>query len=157
MEMIENDDGIKRYPDIYDMSRSEILDDNYERLSVWDELLKMSVPHLKTMLRDLSIQVVLSQNKVLHEERARIAEYAGVDLKSEWSPDEEYFGKKRIKDLLALGNEFKFFEKENVKKFMRSSFNKLDPVKLKKKELVKVFLESKEDLTGMTPKEILDV
>jgi len=75
--------------------------------------------------------------------RAVIAELLGIDLVKEFAVDKDYLDKKTKAEILAFGKMFKLFDK------------KVDPVKLKKGELVKVVLAHGEKLVGKVPVEIL--
>ena len=75
--------------------------------------------------------------------RAIIAELLGIDLAKEYAVDKDYLDKKTKAEILAFGKMFKLFDKN------------VDPVKLKKGELVKVVLAHGEKLVGKVPAEIL--
>ena len=75
--------------------------------------------------------------------RRIVAEYLAVDLAKEYAVDADYLAAKTKAEILAFGKKFKLFDKN------------VDPVKLKKGELVKVVLAHGPKLVGMVPAEIL--
>lgn len=76
-------------------------------------------------------------------ERQLVGTFLGIDVAKEFAVDKDYLDKKTKAEILAFGKTFKLFDKN------------VDPVKLKKGELVKVVLAHGEKLVGLVPAEIL--
>jgi ParB/RepB/Spo0J family partition protein len=89
--------------------------------------------------------------------RRLIADFLGVDLAKEFSVDEEYLAKKTKNELLAFGKKSGVFADPKVIKYLAEKMKGLAPEKLKKSELIDVFLKSGVDLVGKVPAEILKV
>jgi len=89
--------------------------------------------------------------------RRLVAEFLGVNLAKEWAPTEEYFQKKTTREILAFGKKSGLFAEPKVKEYLAKNLKRKPGSfdKLKKSELVEVFLKSGVALTGKVPDEIL--
>ncbi len=96
------------------------------------------------------------------ESRHRVAHLSGIDLAGEFAMDEEYLGNKTISELLALGaarlgGKDPVFETQEAFDFLTGTLGETSGRfdKLKKGDLVRVFLESGVTLEGRVPEEVL--
>jgi ParB family chromosome partitioning protein len=91
------------------------------------------------------------------DNRRLAAEFLGIDLVKEWAADEEYMAKKTRKELLAFGRTSGILKDGKAKAYILGVLKKKspDPERLKKSELVDVFLKSGVPLVGAVPAEIL--
>jgi ParB family chromosome partitioning protein len=88
--------------------------------------------------------------------RRLLAEFLGISLAKEWAADDEYLQKKTKAELLAFGKKSGIFADKKVKEYLEKNFNKKATLeKIKKSELVDVFLKSGINLVGRVPDEIL--
>ncbi len=92
--------------------------------------------------------------------RDAVARFLGVDLAKEFAVDEEYLQKKTKAELLAFGKKSGIFKDVKVatylvKKYRPTVENEVAIERLKKSELVDVFLKSGVELKGKVPAEIL--
>lgn len=88
--------------------------------------------------------------------RFMAGEFLGVNIAKEWTANEEYLQKKTIKELHAFGTQSKIFSEKKVKAYLLTKLKKDSFVKLKKSELLDLFLKSGVNLKGRVPKEILE-
>jgi ParB family chromosome partitioning protein len=88
--------------------------------------------------------------------RFMTGEFLGVDIAREWTANEEYLQKKTIKELNAFGTQSKIFSEKKVKAYLLTKLKKDSFAKLKKAELLDLFLKSGVNLKGRVPKEILE-
>jgi ParB family chromosome partitioning protein len=89
--------------------------------------------------------------------RFMAGEFLGVDIAKEWTANEEYLQKKTIKELHAFGTQSKIFSEKKVKAYLLTKLKKDSFAKLKKSELLDLYLKSGINLKGRVPKEILEV
>jgi hypothetical protein len=91
------------------------------------------------------------------EERRLAAEFLGIDLAKEWAATEEYLKKKTRRELLAFGKKSGILKDAKAKAYIEKALEGKsgDPERLKKSQLVDVFLKSGVDLVGKVPAEIL--
>ena len=86
-----------------------------------------------------------------------IGRHFGLDLARDWILHKEYLQRKTIPEILAICKDLKLLEGPEVKTFaatkLRLKTEKYDT--LRKKDLIRLILESGIDLTGKVPKEIL--
>jgi ParB family chromosome partitioning protein len=124
---------------------------------IFKALEKMKIVQLQSYLKDAVTLMVLGDG-FQASNRHLIAEHLKIDLKKEWRIDAEYLAKKHRPEILIIGHEFKFFEQQTVKDYLGKKYGKTTAQleSLKKAELVDVFLNSKGDLAGMVPSEILN-
>ena len=89
--------------------------------------------------------------------RRAAAEFLGVDLAKEWAAGEEYLKKKTRRELLAFGKKSGILKDAKAKAYIEKALEGKsgDPERLKKSQLVDVFLKSGVDLVGKVPAEIL--
>lgn len=104
----------------------------------------------------VALQAILSDS-YLSSERWLVARHIGIDLAREWRFTEEYLNKKTKSEMLAFGERFGLFDDPNAQAFLTETLLKKQGKfhTCKKAELIRVFLESGADLSGMVPDEIL--
>jgi ParB family transcriptional regulator, chromosome partitioning protein len=88
-------------------------------------------------------------------ERRMVADYLGIDLKKEWTMNEEYMDKKTTKEILAIIDKFKLAEDKKFQDYLVRKVKKDSLAKCKKSELVDLVLKSGVKLAGLVPDEIL--
>lgn len=88
-----------------------------------------------------------------------IAKHIGIDLTRDWRITKDYLQKKTIAEIVVLGKELKIFDAKEVKAFAQGTLKMKSEnwPGMKKKDLIRLFLESGVDLVGKVPKEILKV
>jgi len=106
------------------------------------------------VIRQASLKVIM-QSEFGAEARWLIADYLGIDLGKEFSVTQEYLEKKTIKEMLKFGNKSALFETKECKDYLEKLGKKAFD-KLKKTELIDVFLKSGIDLAGKVPAEITE-
>lgn len=126
---------------------------------VWLALETMAAEEIIEWIRQASFFLVLEDMqfgfglKVKH----LVAKHLGIDLKTEWRLHEEYLKRKTIPEIIDLCTKLKLLEDPKVREFasttLRLKNEKYDT--LKKKDLIRLILESGVDLSGKVPKEIL--
>lgn len=89
--------------------------------------------------------------------RRLVADHIGIDLNSEWYATKEYFQKKTKAEILEFGESTAVFTDDKVVHHLEENVGRAigDIAKLKKGELVALFLESGVELTGKVPEEVL--
>jgi len=126
--------------------------------TLFEKIAAMTLDQVKEILKEASIRVVM-QAEFGAEGRRLIADNIGIDLSREWTITEEYLQKKRIKEILELGESLGIFKDEKATTFLFEKLlkkrNRFDTCS--KKELIRVFMESGVDLSGKVPEEILFV
>lgn len=118
-----------------------------------EKIFAMSTEEVEAILHELTSHVLMTKSSP--ETRREVANHIGIDLSKEWAITEPYLKKKTIAELLAIGEKLKIFKDVQVLNYTTSAFGHANFAKLKKGELVKVFLESGIELTGKVPEEIL--
>jgi ParB/RepB/Spo0J family partition protein len=134
---------------------------------MFKKLLEQSYEKIVPLFREAVKEVLLEGQNVSEgnwnsfgsSSRRLVAEFLNIDLSKEWAADEEYLKKKTRKELLAFGRKVKILTDPLARKFMAEKLKAKspDPEKLKKSELVDVFLKSGVDLVGRVPDEITKV
>ena len=117
---------------------------------------EMTPQEVAEELRTVATEIVghKSFNK---EARRLVAEkLAGIDLQKDFAINEEYLKKKTKPEILEIGESLGVFEMDAATEYLAGTLKRKSFKACKKSELVKVFLESGIDLTGLVPAEILD-
>jgi ParB/RepB/Spo0J family partition protein len=125
----------------------------------------LAMPYKKTaLLLPVVVNAVILEGQNVGEwggfgstNRRLAAEFLGVDLAREWAAGEEYLKKKTRCELLAFGKKSGILADAKAKTFMTGTLKQkaADPERLKKSQLVDVFLKSGVGLVGRVPSEIL--
>lgn len=115
----------------------------------------MNPDQVDEALKAATLQAVLFDDYSADARRI-VADHIGIDLSREWSINEEYLSKKRIREILGMGERLGIFSDPKARHYLESELNKKDFTSCKKKELVQVFLESGVELAGKVPEEILN-
>jgi ParB family transcriptional regulator, chromosome partitioning protein len=87
--------------------------------------------------------------------RRMVADYLGINLKKEWTMNEEYMHKKTTKEIVAIIDKFKFAEDKKFQDYLVRKVKKDSLAKCKKSELADLVLKSGVKLAGLVPDEIL--
>ena len=124
----------------------------------WRYIESLSNDEVQAIIKEAAIQITL-QYGFGPKTRHVIGSYLGFDLKRDWQLNEEYLNKKTIKEILAMGEKYNIFNDKKAQDFLYEVLLKKRGkfANCKKKELVRVFLESGIDLAGKVPQEILEV
>jgi ParB/RepB/Spo0J family partition protein len=125
---------------------------------IFDVLKKLKLKELQILLKEATAVMIVNK-EFFPENRQIVAEHLDIDLKKEWTPDQEYFDKKHKAEILTMGHKFKVFAQKPVKDYLSEKFGK-QPSQieiLKKGEVVDLFLKSGADLSGVVPDEIWKV
>lgn len=119
------------------------------------EVFKLTKEQARDLLQKLTLHSLMTSAGP--GKRRAVADHIGIDLAAEWIITEAYLKKKTIAELIAIGQDHNIFESQEVDGYMAKAFGREgdDIRKLKKAELIKVFLESGVDLAGKVPDEIL--
>ena len=122
---------------------------------IWRDIQAMSQEEALRWLKECSLHVLL--HKASADVRRMVGEHIGIDLAKEWRITKEYLDKKTTKEIHAIAEEFKLWERKEAQAFLFEALNKKrgNFKSCKKDELVRIFLESGMDLAGVVPKEIL--
>ena len=139
----------------------KVSDDNFFRLDskiIFNYLKKLKLKDLKELLKEVTSKTIINK-EFFPENRQLIAEHLKINLKKEWTPDEEYFAKKHKSEILKMGYKFKVFDQKIVQNYLTKRLNKSSGQfdSCKKGELVDLFLKSGADLAGVVPDEILNI
>ena len=133
-------------------------DDYYFRLDgkkIFAPLAKLKTKELQDLLKEATSIMIVNKD-FYSENRQIVAEHLDINLKKEWTPDQEYFDKKLKSEILVIGHKFNVFSQKTVKDYLSEKLGK-QPSQLetlKKGELVDLFLKSGADLSGVVPDEI---
>lgn len=122
--------------------------------SIWLKIQHMTAEELKDAIREASIAGYFHQY-MGSETHHLIASHLGIDLSREWLLHEEYLQEKTIPEILTLGKDLNIFSDEKAVAYLAESLKKKSVAACKKKDLIKLILESGVDLAGKVPKEIL--
>lgn len=123
---------------------------------ILEAIIKIDPLDIKDVIQEAVKEIIMS-DQLTADDRHLVAQFCLIDLKKEWRITEEYLQKKTTKEIHAIAEEFKIFEKEEAKTFLYETLLK-KPGRFgvcKKGELVRIFMESGVDLAGVVPKEIL--
>jgi len=126
---------------------------------IWKKLEDLATEELITWIRRASLYLTLEDMQMgsMLSHKHLMAKHLGVDLKTEWRLHEEYLKRKTIPEILDLCKELKILTDPKVKEFaagtLKMKTDRYDT--LKKKDLIRLILESGVDLAGRVPKEIL--
>jgi ParB/RepB/Spo0J family partition protein len=133
---------------------------------IWAELEKIYEPELSEWIAKTSLFLTLDNHQIaqfrecdnLHVKHL-IAKHIGIDLARDWRITKDYLQSKTIAEIVALGKELKIFDAKEIKVFAQGTLKMKSEnwAGMKKKDLVRLFLESGLDLAGKVPKEILKV
>lgn len=130
---------------------------DFETEKLWREICDMLPGQVDELVKAATENMIM-RDAFTEENRSRVAEHVGIDLKKEWRITEEYLQKKTKAEIFAIAEKYKVFETEEAKTFLfevllkrRGRFKSC-----KKGELIRVFMESGVDLAGVVPDEILD-
>lgn len=116
---------------------------------------EMTVQQASQVMKEAALQLILYDNFYADGRRV-VADHVGIDLSKEWMFTEEYLKKKHIPEILGMGERFGIFSDPKAKKYLADELGKSSFKGCKKKELIKVILESGVDLAGKVPDEILN-
>lgn len=129
---------------------------------IWIALEAMPVPLLHTWIRNIVCFLLIDNPLIAQgpiagglEYKPLIAKHLGIHIETEWVITEEYLKKKRIPELIELGNSLGIFTDEKAVAFLANTIKEKKFENCKKKDLIRVFMESEVDLTGRIPEEIL--
>ncbi|WP_319410135.1 ParB/RepB/Spo0J family partition protein [uncultured Desulfosarcina sp.] len=114
----------------------------------------MDMLHIKDEINAVALQAILSDDYAT-EERGMVARHIGIDLAGEWRFTAEYLDKKTKAEMMAFGESFGLFEDPQAQAFLADTLKRKAFKACKKGELIRVFLESGADTSGMVPGEIL--
>jgi hypothetical protein len=115
----------------------------------------LDISVVKELLRDLAADTIMSQTFMV-EGRSKIADFVGIDLKAEWTMDEEYLSKKTKEEILDIYNKFNLGDRKEVTDYLNKKLN-MTSDKLpgaKKTEMINLIIKSGTDLSGLVPDEI---
>lgn len=126
---------------------------------IWKKLEELNVEELTIWIRRVSLYLTLEDMQVGSSlsHKHLMAKHLGVDLKTEWRLHEDYLKRKTIPEILELCKELKILTDPKAQEFAAGTLKmKGDKYEnLKKKDLIRLILESGVDLAGRVPKEIL--
>ncbi|MCB2147594.1 MAG: ParB/RepB/Spo0J family partition protein [Deltaproteobacteria bacterium] len=114
----------------------------------------MDMLQVKDEINAVALQAILSDDYAT-EERGMVARHIGIDLAGEWRFTAEYLDKKTKAEMMAFGKQFGLFEDPHAQAFLADTLKRRAFKACKKGELIRVFLESGADTSGMVPDEIL--
>lgn len=133
--------------------------DEWTRLEdkeVFAAITEMDATELRNQLAR-AVAEVATQSDFYASGRRLVADHIGVDLEKEWHATEEYFQKKTKAEILEFGESSELLKDAKVIHHLEDNLGRAisDIPKLKKGELVSLFLESGVELTGKVPEEVL--
>ena len=114
----------------------------------------MDMLQVKDEINAVALQAILS-DEYATEERGMVARHIGIDLAGEWRFTQAYLNKKTKAEMLDFGQRFNLFDDPRAKTFLTDTLERRAFTACKKGELIRVFLESGADTSGMVPGEIL--
>jgi ParB/RepB/Spo0J family partition protein len=117
-------------------------------------IFELDAGRLRAILQEITIHIIMHQAD--QQERRSMADHIGIDLSREWTITEEYLKKKTIPEIIAIGNDLGIAKDPAVLDYLQTTFRRDKLEKLKKSELIDLFLKSGADLTGKVPAEIID-
>lgn len=128
-----------------------------ENMPIEDIIRWISQATLFSTLDNMQISVAREDGnlKVKH----LIAKHFGIDLATDWMITKDYLQRKTIPEIVGIGKELKIFDDPAVKAFAQGTLKMKSEnwAGMKKKDLIRLFMDSGIDLTGKVPKEILKV
>jgi ParB/RepB/Spo0J family partition protein len=125
---------------------------------IWKKLEELDNLELTTWIQRVSLYLTLEDMQIGSSlsHKHLMAKHLGVDLKTEWRLHEDYLKRKTIPEILDLCKELKILTDPKVVEFaagtLKMKTDRYDT--LKKKDLIRLILESGVDLAGRVPKEI---
>ncbi len=128
---------------------------------IWKKLEDLTPAELMKWIQRVSLYLTLEDMQIgaMLSHKHLMAKHLGVDLKTEWRLHEDYLKRKTIPEILGICKELKILEDQAVKEFaagtLKMKTDRYDT--LKKKDLIRLILESGVDLAGRVPKEILTI
>ncbi|MBP7526765.1 MAG: ParB/RepB/Spo0J family partition protein [Syntrophorhabdaceae bacterium] len=130
-----------------------------EQDKVWKALEAMEAEEIRIWIRRIANYLTLDDMQIGFglNVKHQMAKHLGIDIAAEWVLHKEFLQRKTIPEILAICKELKLFEGPGVKEFASTTL-KLKSEKydtLKKKDLIRLILESGIDLKGKVPKEML--
>jgi hypothetical protein len=128
----------------------------YNVSSAWKVIENMDKEALWKAIRKV-VSINIKKEDFGHQARHFIASHLGVNLQTDWMLTEEYLKKKTIPEILSLGNTLAIFTDEKAVAFRDNTIKAKKFEACKKKDLIRIILESGVDLAGKVPQEILDV
>lgn len=130
-----------------------------EKEKVWLALETLSSDDLIRWIRKAALRLTLEDVQFGFEMPMKhaVGKHFGLDLARDWILHKEYLQRKTIPEILGICQDLKLLEAPEVKTFaatkLRLKTEKYDT--LRKKDLIRLILESGIDLRGKVPKEIL--
>ena len=140
--------------------KTKSLSGSYFRLNghqILNTIKILKLKSLKELLKEITSNIIINKD-FYPENRQLVAEHLKINLKKEWTPDQEYFAKKHKPEILEMGHKFKVFDQKIVQNYLTKILNKT-PGKFdscKKGQLIDLFLKSGANLEGVVPDEILN-
>jgi ParB family transcriptional regulator, chromosome partitioning protein len=137
-----------------------------EAYKMWSALEKMPLDDIIVWITRSALFLTLDNMpvSVIHQDHTLkykhlIAKHFGIDLARDWRITKDYLQCKTIREIVALGKDLKIFDTPEVKAFAQGKLKMKSEnwAGMKKKDLIRLFLESGLDLAGKVPKEILKV
>ncbi len=127
----------------------------FRNYQIFEEIKGMSPDDVRAELKTAAISILLQEN-MGSAARHHAGAFFGIELEKEWTMDEEYLGKKTIKEILSLGESLGIFAEPTVKAYLEETLIKKQGRfdTCKKSELIDCILKSGVDLTGRLPEEI---
>ena len=132
---------------------------NNSREKIWLTLETMERDDLIRWIRNVAFSLTLDDVQFGYDMPMKhaIGGHFGLNLATDWSLHKEFLQRKTIPEILGICRELKLLEGPEVKEFasttLRLKSEKYDT--LKKKDLIRLILESGVDLKGKVPKEML--
>lgn len=142
------------------------INDTWGPLPVWKTLEKQDTSMLRTWIYKAALFWTLDHDQIAQysendnlKVKHLIAKHIGIDLARDWKITKEYLQCKTISEIVKIGKDLKIFDDPKVKEFAASTLKmkKENWDGMKKKDLIRLFLDSGVDLAGKVPKEILKV
>ena len=158
-----NRDGLAKSIFVEEMKLKDRWGDSTE---IWRALEKIECPELDEWIVKTSLSLTLDNHQIAqyHEydnlkAKHLIAKHIGIDLARDWQITKEYLQCKTITEIVRIGKDLKIFDDPAVRAFAQSTLKMKSEnwAGMKKKDLIRLFLESGLDLAGKVPKEILKV
>jgi ParB/RepB/Spo0J family partition protein len=140
--------------------------DTWQSLPVWKALEKQNTLMLQSWIFGAALYRTLDEQQIAQNDnndnlrvKHLIAKHLGIDLARDWRFTKEYLQCKTIPEIVKIGKDLKIFDDPKVKEFAAGTLKmkKENWDGMKKKDLIRLFLDSGADLAGKVPKEILKV
>jgi len=138
----------------------------YDTHKVWFALENMPIEDIirwisqATLFSTLdNMQISVSREDGNLKVKHLIAKHFGIDLATDWMITKDYLQRKTIPEIVGIGKELKIFDAPEVKTFAQGKLKMKSEnwAGMKKKDLIRLFMDSGIDLAGKVPKEILKV